>query len=183
MLLANVFKLNFYDTCTHKKYSYESIQILNNLKQRGSKCLDKCWNIKKVSPSTREPSSSGREHLTHSGRNWQELGWAQNQPFLLLASFAFSRFGSQTSFPGSSGLKVSIMKMCVCLFVAPVRAFMCVFVTIKYDDFVFLRTSTNSRFKRPPTDVDRRKESSRFHKVWIWRPWRDDLTKVSHNRV
>ena len=48
--------------------------------------------LKKASPSTREPSSSGREHLTHSGRNWQELGSVQNQPFF---------FWQVLPFPGS----------------------------------------------------------------------------------
>ena len=42
---------------------------------------------------------------------------------------------------------------------------------------------SNSHFKRPPMDVDWRKESSWIHKVWIWQPWRDYLTKVSHIRV
>ena len=75
-----------------------------------------------------------------------------------------------------------IQYMCVCVFVVYVFVCMCVFVTFKYDNFVFLQMS-NTRFKRPPMDVDRRKESSRFHKVWIWRPWRGYLTKVNHIRV
>ena len=38
---------NFFDTCTLIKYSDKCIQILNHLKQRGSNCLNKYWNIKK----------------------------------------------------------------------------------------------------------------------------------------
>ena len=99
-VVGQCIQTNFVNTCTQTKYSDKCTQILKDLKQRGSKCLDKCSNINKVSPSTREPSSSGREHLTHSGRNWQELGWVQRQVFLAFGKFCLFQVRITNILPG-----------------------------------------------------------------------------------
>ena len=116
MLSANVFKLFFFSTHV---YSQNIQTNLYRYKQRGSKCLDKCWKIKKVSQSTREPSSSGREHLTHSGRNWQELGLVQYQVFLAFGKFCLFQVRITNILPGfvwTEGVYfIQYMCVCVCL--------------------------------------------------------------------